>query len=214
MIGVRIFVAKYILQKAMLTPGSFAVDLPLRYYADEDDEAENEQMLNTRAILRRAFCQLTMLETFCSVRDELFLPKSYRGHVVTDFSVWPFWPKLKTLALYNQDIGMGEFWRELGKLKYFETLVLTRSDALEYVDMKGAWRLHCGDKKRGLDIVLVNVESLHSELAGRERWKEDEISVRELNVPTSYYGDEDVIELCQEWVKRRVLRGNKPADWD
>jgi hypothetical protein len=26
-------------------------------------------------------------------------------------------------------------------------------------------------------------------------------------VPTSYYGDEDVIELCQNWIKRLALKG-------
>lgn len=31
--------------------------------------------------------------------------------------------------------------------------------------------------------------------------------VREVNVPVSYYGDDDDIELCQGWVKRRMLTG-------
>lgn len=195
------------------------IDMPLRDWDhDGDDEAEIRQTRKTQATLRRAFSQLTMLETFCSIRDELFLPTYPRGelggYTVGERTVWPLWSNLKTLALYNQDVMGEDFWEKLGKLKYLETLVLTRADGLMDTDMKQSWRRHCGVEKRGLDIVLVNVENYREELRGSERWKEDEISVRELDVGTSYYGDEDEIELCQEWVKRRVLRGVEPRDWN
>lgn len=163
------------------------IDMPLRDWDHEgDDEAGIEQAHKTQTILRRAFSQLTMLESFCSIRDELFLPTYSRSHRVTcERTVWPLWPNLKKIALYNQDVSSSDFWVRLGLLKFLETLVLTRSDGLMQIDLKNSWRRGCGDKKRGLEIVLVNVESLHEELWARERWKEDEIKVKELNVPTS-----------------------------
>ena len=185
------------------------IDMPLREY-QEDNRGMTD---HARATLRLAFSQLTALETFCSVRDELFLENSDRDFTAIRPPVWSFWPNLKTLALYNEDVDKPNFWSELGKLKDLKTLVLTRADGLEYVDMKLEWRKHRGDEKRGLEIVLVNVASLHKRPMGREAWKDDNITVREVNVPISYYGDEDEIELCQEWVKRRMLRGEKPADW-
>jgi len=124
------------------------------------------------------------------------------------------WPNLKTVALYNKDIGADGFWADIGKLEDLKTLVLTRADGLEEVDMKAEWKRCCGDEKRGLEIVLVNVESQHREPVGRASWKDgDKVRVREVNVPTSYYGDEDPIWLCQDWVKRWTLRGEAPAEW-
>jgi hypothetical protein len=118
------------------------------------------------------------------------------------------WPKLRTLALYNPGVSAAQFWPCLGRLGHLETLVLTRSDGLESVDMKGEWREHCGDKERRLRVVLVNMECEHRVPMVREGWrKEDEVIVREANVPVSYYGDDDDRELCREWVKQRMLRG-------
>lgn len=45
--------------------------------------------------------------------------------------------------------------------------MLTRSDGLESVDVKGEWREHCGDGERGLSVVLVNVECEHRAPMGR-----------------------------------------------
>jgi hypothetical protein len=143
---------------------------------------------------------------FCSVRDELFLDCFEHPLNADEPYVWSLWPKLRTLALYNADVGSERFWPGLARLGYLETLILTRCDGLEEVNLKREWIRHCGDEKRGLSIFLVNVQSEHRELMGREGWKEDDkVVVRELNVPISYYGDEDHIELCQEWVERRVL---------
>jgi hypothetical protein len=195
------------------------IDLPLRdhhYLGDDDGEDSIDFADETRAILRRAFSQLTAVEIFCSVRDELYLYSNdgWPAYPFEDsLSVWPSWPRLKVLALYNQDIGRSAFWPDLANLGYLETLVLTRADGLGYVDMKAEWRRHCGDSKRGLNIVVVNVESDHQTLLGEAGWKEDNIKVRKDNVPTSYYGDENSTELCQEWVKRWMLRGEHPAHW-
>jgi hypothetical protein len=177
-------------------------DIPLRSLYPPDDH------LNVRPMLRRAFSQLMGLELFCSVRDELYLDCRDRPRNADEPYVWSLWPELRTLALYNADVSSARFWHGLGKLRHLETLILTRSDGLEEVDLKREWRRHCGDEKRGLCVFLVNVQSDHRVLMGREGWKEeDSVVVREVNVPISYYGDEDHVELCQEWVERKMLSG-------
>lgn len=66
---------------------------------------------------------------------------------------------------------------------------------------------------RPLKVVLVNVENdqpVH--LAGRWKWDKTDpghlVQVSKYDVPTSFYGDEDAIELCQEWVKAAAVRGD------
>lgn len=183
------------------------VDMPFRNF-DFGDK------FNTQSILRRGFSQLTALEEFCSVRDELYLDLFNSENQSSERWRWSVWPKLRILALYNKDVGAEGFWEDVGKLGGLETLVFTRADGLEEVDMKVEWRRSCGDEKRRLEVLLVNVESQHRVPVGKANWKDgDKVKVREANVPTSYYGDEDPIVLCQEWVKRRMLRGEAPVDW-
>ena len=187
------------------------IDIPLRTF---DSHYDWDQHRHARLTLGKAFLQLTAIETFCSTRDELWLPTFKLESPWDALSILPAWPRLKTVALYNLDVSAANFWQAMGKLKNLETAVFTRCDGLEHSDLKAEWRKACGDEQRPLDIVLVNVESQHRLPLGMAGWKEDEISVRQLNVPISYYGDEDARELCQEWVKRRMLRGENPMVWD
>jgi hypothetical protein len=184
------------------------IDMPLRSYYPEDDA------LGIRPILRSAFADLPALEEFCSVRDELYLDTLVAPS--EEWLVWSLWPKLRTIALYNVDVLNHRFWEGLRQLENIETVVLTRSDGLEEVDIKREWRKQFDEatEARSLSIVLVNVEAEHKVLVGRDSWKEDDkMQVRELNVPTSYYGDEDPIVLCQQWTKRNVLHGEPVAYW-
>ena len=176
--------------------------MPLRSLYPSDDP------LHVRPVLRRAFEQLVALELFCSVRDELYLDCEEGPLNAQEPFVWSlYWQKLRTLALYNQDVSTPRFWLGLARLAYLETLVLTRSDGLEEVDMKREWSKYCGDKDRGLSVLLVNVQSQHRVPLGKAGWsEEDKVTMKEVNVPVSYYGDENEIDLCQEWVKRRMLK--------
>jgi hypothetical protein len=187
------------------------IDIPLRSLYPREDH------LNVRAILRSAFAKLTALEIFCSVRDELYLDCHEPPLNDDEPPVWSLWPKLRTLALFNPDVddaSVSQFWPYLGTLEHLQTLVLTRSDGLDSADIKQEWRDCCGDNERGLNVVIVNVESEHRVPMGKERWEEgDKLVVREVNVPISYYGDENNAELCQEWVKRRMLRGEPVDSW-
>ena len=185
------------------------IDMPLRDYNHADQPT-------AAPTIRNAFSKLTRLESFCSVRDECFLPATEPQHNVSQLSVWHFWPNLRSLALYNQDTALDDFWCELGKRKHLETLVLTRADGLGDGALIHGWATHL--EKRRFEIVLVDVdyggESWTWPLVAREDGPKGQLRITILSVPTSYYGDEDEIELCQEWVKRRVLKGIKPAGWD
>ncbi|KAK0122472.1 hypothetical protein ONS95_010704 [Cadophora gregata] len=185
------------------------VDIPFRsVYPDED-------RLGVRPVLRNAFSNLPAVEEFCSVRDELYLELGASDGP----GVWSGWERLKTLVLYNVDMATAKFWKGLYLARGIETVVLTRADGLREVDMKQEWR-HCfrvdgteGEERR-LDFLLVNVDAEHTIPLGWERRrKEDKLQVRILNVPISYYGDEDLVVICQHWVKRRVLQGVPVEGW-
>jgi len=181
------------------------VDIPFRsIYPDED-------RLGVRPVLRNAFSSLPVLEEFCSVRDELYLELGASD----DPGVWSGWERLKMLVLYNVDVATEKFWKGLYLSKNIETVVLTRADGLMEVDMKQEWKNQfVGEEVRPLEVLLVNVDAEHTIPLGFERWKkEDKMQVRILNVPISYYGDEDLIVICQQWVKRRILQGVPIAEW-
>jgi hypothetical protein len=121
--------------------------------------------------------------------------------------VWSLWPNLKTLALYNCDIDSDRFWCDLGVMQSLDTLVLTRADGLQEVDFRSQWRRY-GNGKKNLTAWFVDVDDGHGIPETIEEPKEgDKVKIMVGRVPTSYYGDEDVIELCQDWIKRSALRG-------
>jgi hypothetical protein len=184
------------------------VDMPFRTFDVGDWFPEQME-------LRRAFSKLKKLETFCSVRDELYLDLVNPGPPYdTKWWRWSPWSNLESLALYNQDLGKPGFWEDMGQLRKLETLVFTRADGVEEVDIKSEWRKVCRDQKRALEVVLVNVQNDHQAPLGKDMWKDDDkVRIWEINVPTSYYGDDNPIELCQDWVKRRSLEGELPWKW-
>jgi hypothetical protein len=93
---------------------------------------------------------ITALGLFHTVRDELCLDCCEPLLNVDELLVWLLWPKLRTLVLYNPDVGGARFWPCLGRLRSLETLVLTRSDGLEEADVKAKWKVH----RVGYKIIL------------------------------------------------------------
>lgn len=235
------------------------IDMPLRSLSPASDH------LSVRKTLRSAFCLLTSLEEFVSVRDELYLDVLEREWQQAgpgrEVDVWSLWPRLRRLALYNVDAD-DHFWKAVRSVEGVELVVLTRADGLETVCMKteyldvgtapaavaaaaaaaaadgtqlaqaaagmgtGIDSTNTTDKKnrqgkqppRPLKVVLVNVENdqpIH--LAGRWKWDKTDplhlVQVSKYDVPTSFYGDEDPIELCQQWVKAAAVRGDI-WDWE
>lgn len=206
--------------------------MPLRSLYPADDH------LNVRKTLREAFGMLTNLEEFVSARDELYLDvlePEWRTQRETE--IWTLWPGLQRLALYN--VAADErFWGCVRGMSELETVVLTRADDLERVCIKtsylGSSAAHVAgpgedqaaqgaavgpdELPRRLKVVLVNVSNHQpNHLAGRWRWNEVDpagtLSVMTYDVPTSFYGDETPIDLCQEWVKVAAARGDI-WDWE
>lgn len=186
------------------------VDIPFRSVYPEDDPT----MIQVQTVLRTTFQELPALEEFSSIRDEVYLQTE--PGVAMESYIWSGWNQLKTLILYNVDVSLPKFWEGLHRLQNLETVVLTRADGLGEVEMKQEWKKQFGDgEERPLNMVLVNVEAEHITPVGSTGWnKEDKLQVRVLNVPISYYGDEDLIILCQHWIKRRVLFGEPVSGWD
>jgi hypothetical protein len=60
--------------------------------------------------------------------------------------------------------------------------------------MKAEWRRYNKEKRRLL-ILIVNTEAEFLPLLRLQNWVDDEIVVREVSVPTSYYGDDNVTKL-------------------
>jgi hypothetical protein len=120
---------------------------------------------------------------------------------------WDLWPKLRLLALYNCDLTSEVFWRDISTLDKLETLVLTRADGVREVDLRREWR-RCG-RGRELTMWFVDVDGGYG-VPETVEWREgDKLTIRVGCVPTSYYGDEDEIELCQDWIKRAAMKGEE-----
>ncbi|POS72354.1 hypothetical protein DHEL01_v209252 [Diaporthe helianthi] len=205
------------------------IDIPLRSLCPADDH------LNVRKTLREAFSLLTALEEFTSVRDELYLDiLEPEWPTERETAVWTLWPKLRKLALYNVDADE-RFWKLVRSMGALDTVVLTRADGLESTCMKseyfGAASSSGASNETGLEggedesthprllkVVIVNTSTNQPNcMAGRWKWDEvDPNSLMEVmtyDVPTSFYGDENPIYLCQDWVKTAALRG-EIWDWE
>ncbi|KAN0109976.1 hypothetical protein V8E51_006363 [Hyaloscypha variabilis] len=184
------------------------IDIPLRSLHPEDDN------LGIRQILYDAFAQLTSLESLCSARDGAFLNYSKdwlsSAERMKEWDLWPdlpLWPKLRLLALYNCDLTSDVFWRDISELGSLETLVLTRADGVREVDVRREWR-RCG-RGRELTMWFVDVDGGRG-IPATVEWREgDKLMIRVGCVPTSYYGDENEIELCQDWIKRAAMKGEE-----
>lgn len=195
------------------------IDLPLyELYLGIDTSTSfpKQQLREVRSITRSALLKLTAIETVCSTRNEVWAPVDIKTE--HDPYIFASWPKLKTVVLNDPDISRTAFWEVMGPLKHLETVVLTGCRGLDVVALSAEWRKACGDEKRPLDIVLVNEERDHRPPFGRSSWKEDGISVRKVIVPEWYCEGEDrygpCYGPCEEWVKTRMLRGEKPVDWN
>ena len=205
------------------------IDIPLRSLYPADDH------LNVRKTLREAFTLLTQLEEFTSVRDELYLDiLEPEWRTERETPVWTMWPKLRKLALCNVDADE-RFWKSVRDMRDLDTVVLTCADGLESTCMKSEYfgttpgsgvssetGLEAGEVEltppRPLKVLIVNISTNQPNYMGG-RWKWDKVDpsnimkVMTYDVPTSFYGDETPIYLCQDWVKTAALRG-EVWDWE
>ncbi|KAL2814303.1 hypothetical protein BJX63DRAFT_420874 [Aspergillus granulosus] len=198
------------------------IDMPLRWLYPEEDH------LHVRPILRKAFKRMTMLEEFCSVRDELYL-STKEGF--QEPAIWSFWPRLQRLALYNVAIESSQFIEGLRQCVNLTHLVLVRPDGL--AEGIPAEQIGSGFLPSLQRLTIVNTAEgfLHSTRIDQQTWEESFVgrlhalrsssgsgdadagdsdsesgsvaSYLSLRVP--FGRDEEDIEICQEWLSAQAV---------
>jgi hypothetical protein len=118
------------------------------------------------------------------------------SHDILDFfTVAP--PNLKRLAVTYRgvnDVRM-KFCFSMSSL---EMLVYLRPPELSAQDIDSIFSSYKGT---GLDVILVDVNSNHRTPTGTRDWGGDDVvKIWEVDVPTSFYGDEDELILCDDFV--------------
>ncbi|KAF2786689.1 hypothetical protein K505DRAFT_380111 [Melanomma pulvis-pyrius CBS 109.77] len=124
---------------------------------------------------------------------------------VTDYFPQPP-PNLKRLAITSQGTGTSDVLIKfcLG-IQSLEVLFFLRDPEMEAADVDTLFEHYEGEH---LDVVLVDVNANHCTPKGARDWKpEDRVTVWEVDVPKSYYGDEGDLILCDSWFWMQGVRG-------
>jgi hypothetical protein len=159
--------------------------------------------------LRRSFAQLFNMEELCSVRDSLFVVDAATSIPYEERALWSPLQKLRALALYKPHLD-GNFYSCLANLPNLRTLVTTQSTGLSYHIPMRSLTLFWKASPHQLTISFVNTWMEHNEPAEEHGWKahvDDRITLKQVFVPTSYYGDEDMAVACRDWTMRKALDG-------
>lgn len=113
-------------------------------------------------------------------------------------------PNIKKLAITIQDlhdIAM-DFCFSVSSL---QTLVVLRPVELSAVDINSFFFAYKG---KSLDIILVDVNSNHRTPKDTRDWNDsDTVRLWEADVPTSFYGDDDDLILCDNWIWTHAVQG-------
>jgi hypothetical protein len=113
-------------------------------------------------------------------------------------------PNLKRMAITFQELkdAQIDFCFSTSSL---ETLVFLRPPELLKSDID---RIFSSYKGKSLDVILVDVNSNHRTPAGTRSWTNDDtVKIWELDVPTSYYGDEDELVICDDYIWAQGVQG-------
>ncbi|KAF1809913.1 hypothetical protein P152DRAFT_143240 [Eremomyces bilateralis CBS 781.70] len=170
-----------------------------------------ENSIGHHPVIWEGFDQLSQLEEFVSLRDDLYFPDRNWSRWLR-YPTWTYWPKLKRLALYNLDANF-KFWQEMAGLEMLEQLVLARTSSMV---QRISFTSYTGLTTRPLKVVLANVESEQPQgllEALEPPWVEQAtpLDVMVYDIPTSFYGDEEPGELCQSWATSHAVQG---TIWD
>lgn len=113
-------------------------------------------------------------------------------------------PNLKKLAMTFQDLTEMhlDFCFSVSSL---ETLFFLRPPELTAAEIDELFARYRG---RHLDIVLVGTFADHSTPLNTRNWNDgDPVTIWQADVPTSFYGDEDYVVLCDGWVWSHGVNG-------
>lgn len=187
------------------------IDMPLR---SMDPEELSGQLVMPK--VRRAFEQLEVLTEFVSVRDELYTSMLLGG---MESEVWARWQKLEHLALFNCNLEIPLWKKDLINLSPLKTLVLSMSDSIEELDdllrnLGKQVTVKIIDTMDGHQLILRDAPALYARYASAwgesvrttgSRSKEDEAALEIVCLDNS---DERYdADICQNWVKDTALHG-------
>ncbi|KAH7076974.1 hypothetical protein BKA63DRAFT_294064 [Paraphoma chrysanthemicola] len=113
-------------------------------------------------------------------------------------------PSLKRLAITFQELKETqlEFCFSISSL---QTLVFLRPVELLSTDIDLIFSSYKG---KALDVMLVDVNSNHRTPTRTRTWKDDDfVKMWEVDVPTSFYGDDDELILCDNFIWTQGVRG-------
>ncbi|KAF2731265.1 hypothetical protein EJ04DRAFT_514694 [Polyplosphaeria fusca] len=122
---------------------------------------------------------------------------------ITDYFRFPP-PNLKRMAItaqgFHESLMVFSF-----AIPSLETMFIIREADMDAEHIDDIFGNYHG---RGLDVVLVDVSSNHGTPEGTRDWhEEDVVRIWEVDVPKSYYGDEDDLILCDSWMWDHAVRG-------
>jgi hypothetical protein len=140
--------------------------------------------------------------------NNMFLHMPSLEELVVSYDVLEYFPyappNLKRLAVTFQELKdtQIDFCFSTSSL---EALVFLRPPELLASDID---RIFSSYKGKNLDVMLVDVNSNHRTPARTRSWNnEDTVRIWEVDVPTSFYGDEDELVLCDDYIWRNGVQG-------
>ncbi|KAH7345902.1 hypothetical protein BKA66DRAFT_576839 [Pyrenochaeta sp. MPI-SDFR-AT-0127] len=133
--------------------------------------------------------------------NNIFLHMRNLEELVVSYDVADYFPfpppNLKKLAITVQEMKDTplDFCFSISSL---QMLVFLRPPELTATDINSFFDAFQG---KSLDIVLVDVNSNHRTPVGTRSWTEnDTVRMWEADVATSFYGDDDDLILCDNWI--------------
>jgi hypothetical protein len=140
--------------------------------------------------------------------QNIFLHMLSLEELVVSYDVLEYFPyappNLKRLAVTFQELrdAQIDFCFSTSSL---QTLVFLRPPELMSSDIDLVFSSYQG---KSLDVMLVDVNSNHRTPARTRGWNDDDIvRIWEVDVPTSFYGDEDELVLCDDYIWTHGVNG-------
>ncbi|KOS18490.1 hypothetical protein ESCO_000902 [Escovopsis weberi] len=198
---------------------------------EEQEEEEEEVVVVVRAkrLLRDGLARLGALEEFVCLGSYPTLGCPGGPGEAAD-PVWRQWPLLERLVLFGAPVRSGWLWREMAEVPRLESVVLACPErprgggGAGGVNIKrellGAWRGMRMEAETetetgmgmGMKVTVVDLAYEMEGLVDREGWEAMDpggrVRVGEVEVPLSFYGDEERVEAVTAWVRRGALDGS------
>lgn len=141
-------------------------------------------------------------------QTDMFLGMPNLEELVVNYDVLDYFhippPNVKRLATTTQDLH-DQVMTFCFCLSTLQTLILIRPPDITAADID---MLFTAYKGQSLDVILAHVNSNHRTPEGTRDWTDnDTVRIWEVDVPTSFYGDDDDLALCENWIWTHAVDG-------